>query len=286
MPVEFALRPRIHLRDDFAKPRRARFHLPRFTLHVLGYWLAIAGATYAFIRSADATREAARAQADAPEPAPEATPPRDWWRPVAAPAASPPVELEPAPHSEPQPEPAAAPPSEPPPEPAIAALPRQSEPELPEPAREPQPQAALPAAPRTRELALPALSPPTPAPPPISEPPTVDRQPATSGGGVPSCEAAIAAASQDIDFAHADRTADLPSSALAAVLENGAWLSDCNVPESTSLEVCVAIKNGRVVGASVAARPSNATVAACVRKRATGLHFPYSSHLDIARTRF
>jgi hypothetical protein len=105
-------------------------------------------------------------------------------------------------------------------------------------------------------------------------------------GGIPSCEAAIANASQDMDFGHVDRTADLPSSALAAVLENGVWFEGCNVPESTKLEVCVAIRAGRVIGASVATRPVNPALATCVRNRAAGLHFPFSSRLDVARTRF
>jgi hypothetical protein len=70
------------------------------------------------------------------------------------------------------------------------------------------------------------------------------------------------------------------------VLENGAWLSSCNVPEHTALDVCVAIKGGRVVGASVTSRPADAALNGCVKRRASSLQFPYSPHLDIARTRF
>jgi hypothetical protein len=78
----------------------------------------------------------------------------------------------------------------------------------------------------------------------------------------------------------------LPTQAIAAVLENGAWLSSCAVPEHTSLDVCVAIKGGRVVGASVTSRPANAALSACVKRRASSLQFPYSPHVDLARTRF
>jgi len=70
------------------------------------------------------------------------------------------------------------------------------------------------------------------------------------------------------------------------VLENGAWLNSCAVPEQTAIDVCVAIKGGRVVGASVTTRPPDATLANCVKRRAGSLQFPYSPRLDLARTRF
>ena len=74
--------------------------------------------------------------------------------------------------------------------------------------------------------------------------------------------------------------------AIAAVLENGAWLNSCAIPEHTAIEVCVAIKGGRVVGASVTSRPADSALTSCVRRRASSLQFPYSPHLDLARTRF
>jgi hypothetical protein len=123
-----------------------------------------------------------------------------------------------------------------------------------------------------------------------AEPPSAPKSTAPersrSTGSLPSCEAAAAAATQDLDFASSDRTADLPSSAIAGVLENGAWLSSCGVPASTSLEVCVAIKGGRVTAATVVSRPANQSLNACVKQRAAALQFPYSARLDIARTRF
>jgi hypothetical protein len=118
---------------------------------------------------------------------------------------------------------------------------------------------------------------------PVPEPrPRVDAR----NQGLPSCEAAIESAHQDVDFSQGNGAADLPTSAIAAVLENGAWLSSCSVPASTSLDVCVAIRGGNVIGASVVSRPANAEVTACVRRRASSLQFPYSSHVDLARTRF
>ena len=131
---------------------------------------------------------------------------------------------------------------------------------------------------------FPELEPPSA--PPVAAPPSRERDTARSSGSLPSCEAAAAAAVQDLDFASSDRTADLPSSAIAGVLENGAWLSSCEVPASTSLDVCVAIKGGRVTAATVISRPADARLNACVRQRAAALQFPYSPRVDIARTRF
>jgi hypothetical protein len=123
------------------------------------------------------------------------------------------------------------------------------------------------------------------APAPSPTPPT--ETPRAGGtSGLPSCESAIASASQDVDFSGGNRAADLPTRAIAAVLENGAWLASCNVPDRTSIDVCVAIKGGRVIGASVSSRPADAALNNCVRRRASSLQFPFSPHLDVARTRF
>jgi hypothetical protein len=108
---------------------------------------------------------------------------------------------------------------------------------------------------------------------------------ADSAARLPSCEAAMASANQALDFSSGNRTADLPSEAIAAVL-NGPWISSCNVPESTAVEVCVAIRGGSVVGASVGTRPADPALRACLKRRARALQFPYSSRTDLARTRF
>ena len=282
MAVEFALRPRIRLREGFAPPRRSRFRLPKFVLPVAAYWLAAAGITYAFVHSHDpAATIAAQAAVDE---APFATEPtkrleRAWWQPTPAPTAT--VESVAAPATESDPAPAPKPPTETETEteteaaPVPVPIPPTESTTTPEVARAP---AELP---RQVERMPRASSLPSPAPAP--EPPA---QGAHGSGSLPSCEAAVAASSQDVDFSQGNGTADLPTQVIAAVLENGAWLSSCNVPANTSLDVCVAIKSGNVVGATVVARPADSTVSTCVRRRASALQFPYSSHLDIARTRF
>ena len=316
MPVEFALRPRIRLREAPPAPRRTRVRIPRFALPVAAYWLAMGGITYLFVHGHDAPRAPNDESALAAEPSARES--RPWWRFIpdaphagtAAPAlAAPALAPEPARTAESSPALAAEP--APMPEPAVAAEPAA----VPEPTPfEPAPTAprvlpkdpsasrsaierrradaaVLPRPTRTSdsaERARPAFSDsigdetraalPAPAPPP----PRSDAQ----SGGLPSCEAAIANANQDMDFSQGNGTADLPTTAIAAVLENGAWLGSCDVPASTALDVCVAIRGGRVIGASVVSRPADARATACVRNRAAALQFPYSSHVDIARTRF
>jgi hypothetical protein len=278
MPVEFALRPRIRLREP-APPRRPRLRVPRFALPVAAYWLAVGGLTYAFVHRHDsgAPPPVIDETALAPEAArPE---PRAWWRsvPEPVPAAPPATALAPtAPTQEPAPEPA--------PVAAVTSAPATTaEPTSPTAEkRDSEPASDRLVSPALREP--PSFSDHADEPPaPLPAPPRIE---ARSGGSLPSCEAAIASANQDVDFSQGNGTADLPTTTIAAVLENGAWLSSCEVPASTALEVCVAIRGGNVVGASVGSRPANASVNACVRRRASALQFPYSSHLDIARTRF
>src|SRR6478735_6205345 len=305
MPVEFALRPRIRLREEPAPARRARARLPKFALPALTYWLVIGGLVYEFVRHHDLIARPSETEA-ALVPLPAAPPEvRPWWRPLPArpaPAPPPPEAAEP-PALEPSFEAPIAPPeiqaAIPEPEPQLAVaeppaleLPLRSEPALRAPAKHAQPRNA---APELAPASAPALArSPTPVkerepardlvPSPTSTLPDPPRPAYASA--LPSCESALASASQDIDFSGNNRAADLPTQAIAAVLENGAWLASCAVPEHTALDVCVAIKGGHVVGASVTARPADAALSACVRRRASSLQFPYSPHLDVARTRF
>lgn len=298
MPLEFALRPRIRLRDDFAAaPRRSRWRLPRFALPVLGYWLAIGGISYTLIHAHDSTDSAPVPD----EPLAASEPQADR---VAAAVPSEPeptsVVVAPAPplataeaEPEPEPEPASPPPlavveaHEPasfadPPRPSHAAAPREE--------RTVERAVARAHAQNTvseneiAPLAAPFAGFEPPVSPALESPRSRDSGRASSS--LPSCETAAAAATEDLDFASSDRTADLPSSAIASVLENGVWLSSCGVPASTSLDICVAIKGGRVTAATVVSSPADAGINACVRQRAAALQFPYSTRVDIARTRF
>jgi len=328
MPVQFALRPRIRLREAPAPARRARVRLPRFALPALAYWLAVGGLVYEFVQhhaqsEPPSETEATQASLSVP-PAPIT---RQWWRRLpahpsreplsetqaqapaatATPSASFESELPSSP-TEPRPDelPSARAPvaelSRPAPreesespfdvsrrrasERALTRGPERTPPTTPtSPLQQSSNNVGVPAAPlELAPFAEPDL-PRTSAPSPVPSPPAETSRPAVSGG-IPSCESAIASASQDMDFSGGNRAADLPTQAIAAVLENGSWLSSCNVPEHTALDVCVAIKGGHVVGASVTSRPADAALNQCLKRRAASLQFPYSPHLDVARTRF
>jgi hypothetical protein len=311
MPLEFALRPRIRLTDGFAPPRRSRFRLPKLALPVLMYWLTAGGITYALIHWHDQPESAPDAQSAAvaaqnPEPA--------WWQPQIAPAALPTATttITTAATSEPAPALAAALPAtaDPTPtvaEPALAADEPEPAADAPSPARRHERTEDAPLAPlssaRARHrrerpaddspassnsfgtgdaisaLALPPLEAPSPEPAPAPDAPSAARS-------LLSCEAAAASENHAIDLAHPDHSPDLSREAIAAVLDNGVWIARCDIPMSTSIELCVAIQGGVVIGASVSSHPANAVINACLKRRAAGLHFPYSSRVDVAKTRF
>jgi hypothetical protein len=279
MALEFDLRPRIRLRDDFAAPRqRPRFRLPKYALPVTAYWLVVAGMVYALTRAqAAAPAETATGMTGTAVATAEAEPQAERRAALDQPGTPPPRPATPptgqrdVPNESQAPSPSAAPVA---PEPA-AGTPQHD------------------AVPPTAFNALSSLDDDRddPARPHATSSPTRAAQDARDtshavAGSLPSCEAISAIANQNLDFASADHSADLPSRAIAGVLENGAWLGACDVPAGTSLEVCVAIQGGDVIGASVVARPANPPVAACVKGRAALLQFPYNPHTDLARTRF
>jgi hypothetical protein len=108
-----------------------------------------------------------------------------------------------------------------------------------------------------------------------------------TGGALPSCDAVVAGESQEIDLRSSRQAApDLSREALAGVLENGAYLTACGVPDRTTLDICVAVQEGKVKGVTVVTRPTDAALATCVRRAVARLRFPYGRRLDITRTRF
>jgi hypothetical protein len=318
MPLEFALRPRIRIAEGFAPPRRSRWRVPKLVLPIAAYWLTAAGITYELIHLHDPPTTPATEQALA---APAAEPAaRAWWeapsapetaaRPVEAPSApqpapSTPLIVEPAPSAPlvAEEEPSAVELGAPPPSFSAAletSRPQrrrgQTEPEMPataarERAPQPAPSEAYVVGDTGTLIRAEEIAPLTPdsAPGPAPEPsaPTAALAPDSPDyGGLPSCEAAAATAQQDVDFAHRDSTPDLSREAIARVLDNGVWIARCDIPMSTAIELCVAIQNGKVIGVSVHSHPASAAINRCVKRRALGLHFPYSSRVDVAKTHF
>jgi hypothetical protein len=283
--------------------------LPRFALMMVAYWVGMAGATVLLLRSLRERPEPSLAAERSEEPAAENTAPYDDARDpsevnlqaASSPAAT--VTSEPAAvvtaTSEPSPEPPVVVAEEPlAPGPPVRVEPRapeptvRLEPRVPERRVEPPALAAL--APRStettarpREHVTPLLSTAkAPAEVPVAhvhEEPTQPEPPATS---LPSCETAAASANQTVELGAAAAAPDLPREAFAAVLDNGAYLARCGLPPRTTLDICAAVEDGKVVGVSASSEPRNPALNACVRRAVAGLRFPKSPRLDVTRTRF
>jgi hypothetical protein len=284
MSLRFALRPRIVLHESAPARRRARPKLPPVVLPIAGYWLFMAALTHLVILVG---------KGEAAEPS----------RAIAEPEPAEPSRVIPAPEPPEPAEPTAAIATWEPPvnrtEPAIdRTLASDTVEEAPLPERPPKPDA------EQRDYAALPLSTPEPAPRVASRAPEPDREEepsslperfvqtpperdfAPASSGLPSCEAVVAASSQDVDFGGRARTPDLSDEAFSRVLNHGGYLSGCSIPDRTALDICVAVQEGRVRGVSVQAHPANSRVSACVAAAAARLRFPHSPRLDVARTHF
>jgi hypothetical protein len=112
-----------------------------------------------------------------------------------------------------------------------------------------------------------------------------------SAGGFPvlpsglSCEGAQAKYAEEMKIGEKGAV-DLTQGQFAAVLNNGSYLNGCGVPDSTQVNICAAVQNGRAVGVTVTMQPSNPAAQSCVAGKIRGLSFPSNPKLDIARTTF
>jgi hypothetical protein len=79
---------------------------------------------------------------------------------------------------------------------------------------------------------------------------------------------------------------DLTNDQLGAPMRTSSWFASCGLPDSANADICVAVKKGHVVGASVAVTPTNNRVAACIDQKARGIHFPVSDQLDVVHQKF
>jgi hypothetical protein len=295
VPLEFALRPRFRLEERAASPRRRE--LSPLVLPVAAYWLGTAALTYKLVYAAPGGSALASNAATTTEPVPEPRSPAPLAtveEPVLSaqvPGSLPslddetseaePARLEPAPVRVAT---SGASPREP------LALPREAV-ELALPFVPPAPSSVPPRLERAAEPhRWPFEASPT-APSrglsASSAPRNTRNDASDTGGSLPSCEVVIAGANEEVDLRSSRHDApDLSRDALAAVLENGAYLTACGVPDRTTLDICVAVQEGKVKGVTVVTRPTDAALATCVRKAVARLRFPYGSRVDITRTRF
>lgn len=110
-----------------------------------------------------------------------------------------------------------------------------------------------------------------------------------SQGGIPilsggmSCQAAQAAYVEEIKMQGGQ--ADISRGQYANIMNNGNYFSHCGVPSNVSVNICVAVQNGRAVGVTVSTQPNHGSrncVASAVRK----LKFPSHPKLDVVRVSF
>lgn len=116
--------------------------------------------------------------------------------------------------------------------------------------------------------------------------PTAPRAAPTTAGAVSSCEAVAAASGDEMDLTAARGGPDLTRDAFSAILEHGAYLAPCGVPDGTAIEICAAVRQGRALGVTVVTSPPSARVSACVQRVVASMTFPSNPRLDVTRTRF
>jgi hypothetical protein len=142
---------------------------------------------------------------------------------------------------------------------------------------------ASPAAAALERQLLAELRRPVPAPPP-AQPSAVGSPGATTDLG---CEEASRRYQAQIAKQGApDAASSLSAADLGAVLNGGAYLAPCQVPDTVGINVCAAIQNGTVVGVTVTTTPAHPEMNRCIAEQVRRLSFPSSPSMDIARTQF
>jgi hypothetical protein len=83
-----------------------------------------------------------------------------------------------------------------------------------------------------------------------------------------------------------ERKADLSRGQFGSVLARNTYFDACNVPERVGVEICAAVQNGRVLGATVRTSPRAPMLERCIDRGVRGLHFPVHPRLDLTTTVF
>jgi hypothetical protein len=84
---------------------------------------------------------------------------------------------------------------------------------------------------------------------------------------------------------HGGGQADLTAKDFA-VLNNGSYLNACEVPETSKIQVCVAVRGGAAVGVTVTIDPPSPDLEVCVAKQVRALAFASHPKMDVVRVRF
>ena len=101
-----------------------------------------------------------------------------------------------------------------------------------------------------------------------------------------SCEKAIDENPQTIDMGKKGSKPDLTNDQLGKPMQNSTFMGSCGLADSANADICVAVKQGKVLGVSVKVTPGNNRVAACIDKATRKLSFPASDKLDVVKQHF
>ena len=117
-------------------------------------------------------------------------------------------------------------------------------------------------------------------------------QGARRAGGAPSlpggltCEQARDRYIEEIKVGGGNGPADITQGQYARILNHGGYIAACGTPDSTKVNICAAVQNGRAVGVTVTTDPPNAALASCIAGKVRAMSFPVHPKLDIVRTSF
>jgi hypothetical protein len=111
------------------------------------------------------------------------------------------------------------------------------------------------------------------------------RAPMPHTGGGKSCEQAQ---KEYIDAAphEGDKSKQPTAGTYGAILNRGSYFKHCSVPDTTTIQICTAIQNGRAVGITVRTQPVDPGPADCIAEAVLKLSFPENPRMDVTKTSF
>jgi hypothetical protein len=101
-----------------------------------------------------------------------------------------------------------------------------------------------------------------------------------------SCEKARDENNDTLDMSGKKGKAELTAQQLGAPMSNSSFMAGCGLPDSANAEICVAVKQAKVMGVTVNVTPTNNRVAACIDKATRRLHFPADDRINIVKQKF
>lgn len=109
----------------------------------------------------------------------------------------------------------------------------------------------------------------------------------SSSGAGESCEAVSNAAREEArELGAGEEAGDEHNDEIRAVLNDGHFLNDCRVPETSGVELCVAVADGVAKGVTVWMKPGTTEQADCIADKIRELSFPEHDLVSVARTNF